>query len=134
MDTIKGIPSRTKIRFFHENQRLAPLEVRPQELAADSPWCQGPAKVSEWIFGDPPQHIDLLSKYGKRSVATIYHPNETLRINAQMAHAYIKACSDPEVFAVDPEQSAHIGGHIHIATITPKEGFQWVPRFQPAVG
>jgi hypothetical protein len=71
------------------------------------------------------------SAYEKQSFHLVFHPNETLRIHAQMAHAYIKACSGPEALAMDPKPCAGIGGRVHIATITPKDGFQWVPGFEP---
>jgi hypothetical protein len=44
--------------------------------------------------------------------------------------SYIQASADPEAAKVDEYANA-IGGHIHMATITPTEGFQWVPGFEP---
>ena len=43
----------------------------------------------------------------------------------RQAYVYIKACS------LDPYCLSTIGGHIHIATITPKDGFNWVAGFEP---
>ncbi len=39
---------------------------------------------------------------------------------------YILACCDPEIKTFDPEICKAIGGRIHIATVTPKNGFEWV--------
>jgi len=126
----KGIPTRVKARLFHRDQVLAPLEVLQQELAPGCPWCQGPEQLTDMMWGSAKKG-NFMIPYEKRAVELVRHPNETLRIHAQMAHAYISACSDPEVIAVDPEQCAGIGGRIHIATIDPKTGFRWIPGFAP---
>jgi len=128
----KDIPSRVKVRFFHEHQNLARLEVLQQELATGAPWCQGSEKVFELMFGMQAENSNrMFAAYERRSVKLVSHPNEALRIHAQMAHAYISACSGPEALAMDPKPCAGIGGRIHIATITPKDGFQWAPGFEP---
>jgi len=125
----KGVPSRMKMRFFHEHQVLARLEVLQQELAAGTQWAQGSEKVFELMFGAHGESTsNTFSAYERRSVELVFHPNETLRIHAQMAHAYISACSGPEALAIDPKTCEGIGGDIHIVTITPKEGIQWVVR------
>jgi hypothetical protein len=126
----KGIPSRVKARFFHQHQVLAGLEVVQQELATGAQWYQGPNKIYDLMFrtygegGNP-----MFSAYERRSGSLVFHPNQTLRIHAQMAHAYISVCSGPEALAIDPKVCAGIGGAIQIAIITPKDGFQWVPGF-----
>lgn len=127
-----GVPSRVKVRFFHECQVLAGLEVLQQELATGLPWAHGSEKVFDLMFGTHRENEKyIFSAYERRSGRLVSHPNETLRIHAQMAHAYIDACSGPEALAIDPKPCAGIGGHIHIATITPKDGFHWVPGFRP---
>jgi hypothetical protein len=128
----KGAPSRVKVRFFHEKQVLERLEVLQQELVSGAPWYQGSEIVFDLICGtrrgEPGDQ--WVSAYEKKSMNLTFHPNTTLDTHARMAHAYISACSGPEAHAIDP-QCAGIGGHIHIATITPKDGFQWVPGFEP---
>lgn len=129
----KGVPSRVKVRFFHERQVLAGLEVLQQELATGAQWYQGPEKVFDLMFGGYGESGNpMFTAYEQRSVELVFHPNETLRIYAQMAQAYISACSGSEAFAMDPQTCAGIGGRIHIATITPQDGFQWVPGYEPA--
>jgi hypothetical protein len=127
----EGVPSRLKIRFYHEHQVLAGLEIVQQELPPGRAWYSGSETVWDVMFG---AHVDTgdpaLSHYKQQS-ASVFHPNETLCSYAQIAHAYISMCPGPEGLALDPELCAGIGGHIHIATITPKDGFQWVPRFEP---
>ena len=123
----RDVPCRVKGRFFHECQVLAGLEVLQQELAMGAQWAQGSTKVFEMMFEGHVGHEDnLFSKYMQRSSELTSHANETLRIYAQMAYAYIDACSGPEALAIDPKPCAGIGGRIHIATITPKVGFRWL--------
>ncbi len=43
----------------------------------------------------------------------------------EAAVKYILACSDPFAAEVDPYVEG-IGGHLHMATISEKEGFHWV--------
>jgi hypothetical protein len=128
----EGIPSRVTVRFYHEHQALGDLEVLQQELARGAPWVYGSEKIWDLMFGPHSETGNqTFSVYGKQSVSLVSHPNEALRIHAQMAHAYISACSGAEGHAIDPEICAWIGGHIHIATITPKDGFQWLSGFEP---
>jgi hypothetical protein len=46
------------------------------------------------------------------------------------ASAFLTAASGPEAIELDPTRTKTIGGHTHIAVITPKEGFRWVPGFE----
>jgi hypothetical protein len=43
----------------------------------------------------------------------------------EIAETYIRACDSNEGRQVDPALCAGIGGHIHIAAITPA-GFKWI--------
>jgi hypothetical protein len=51
--------------------------------------------------------------------------NITLLDGLKDAKSHIQVCYDPKAREIDKKTCAHIGGHIHIATITP-DGFQWV--------
>ena len=44
---------------------------------------------------------------------------------ASFVQGYIEACCSPEALEFDRECEM-FGGHIHVATITPQEGFRWV--------
>jgi hypothetical protein len=44
---------------------------------------------------------------------------------AYFAKGYIEACSSPLALKFDPT-CEELGGHIHVATITPQDGFRWV--------
>jgi len=55
----------------------------------------------------------------------------TLQEAADLANGYIKACASPLGLQIDPENCSKIGGHIHIATLTPENGFEWVVGYEP---
>lgn len=120
----RGFPSRAKIRFYHEGNRLQTPEVTSVELYPEVPIMKGVRGLGDLLLKQDPS----LSRY--------LHPlppvrdSQRLTVAAQFARAYIEACSGPEGRAMDETASRGIGGHIHMATITPS-GFDWVPGFEP---
>jgi hypothetical protein len=58
----------------------------------------------------------------------------TLTQGIESAKNHIHVCSDPRAVEIDPETCSKIGGRVQIATITPSEGFKWVPGYEPAEG
>jgi len=58
-------------------------------------------------------------------------PGDDLEAHAANARQFITRCGGPEGRAIDPEIAATIGGRIHMATITPANGFRWIPGFEP---
>jgi hypothetical protein len=55
----------------------------------------------------------------------------TLSEAVRVARSAILAHSQPEAIEIDPEPCRAIGGRIHIATLTPREGFKWVAGYEP---
>jgi hypothetical protein len=53
-------------------------------------------------------------------------PNPSLKDAEQYVRGYIEACSSPLALELDEAICKGIGGHIHVATITPSDGFRWV--------
>lgn len=49
-----------------------------------------------------------------------------VQMATERAHRAVFACYDPEVIAYAPDECRTIGGHIHVAQITPDAGFNWV--------
>jgi hypothetical protein len=72
-----------------------------------------------WDRGDP-----RLAAYKMESPTTL---SDAISI----AKKYIRAYSESEAHIIDPKTCSRVGGRPHIATITPSEGFRWVPRFEP---
>ena len=96
------------------------------------------------IFQTPPRNPILSGSaiaelmYGKRDprFAKYFRPisrTGTLEEAEEYARNYIEACSDPTAAEIDPECNG-IGGHIHMATLTKQDGFNWIPGFGPKIG
>ena len=119
----KGAPSRVQARFFHENQELCEPEIVPEAPILDRYDVHGSDKILN-VFGD--SEDPRLSKYGKRRGRVISSIENAIRF----AHGYITACTSPEGLLIDSECPG-IGGHIHVAIITPDEGFRWAPGYEP---
>jgi hypothetical protein len=119
-------PSWIAIRFPHIKQTLLEPELKlmPLEKGYRPPVVYGSQIVARRIFetDDP-----TFAKY--RVPRANDTENVTLGEVAEAAKKYILACVDPEVMKLDAEVCAAIGGHIHMAKVTPQSGFDWViPR------
>ena len=69
------------------------------------------------VAGDP-----RFAKYRDRIMVDLRYA--TLRTATEFAEAVIASQSDDFAHQVDPD-STRIGGHIHIAAVTP-DGFRWI--------
>jgi hypothetical protein len=116
-------PSWITIRFPHIKQTLLEPELKLMALEKGyrPPVVYGSQIVARRIFetDDP-----TFAKYRVPRVNDA--ENVTLGEVAESAKKYILACADPEVMKLDAEVCAAIGGHIHIAKVTPQNGFDWV--------
>ena len=54
-----------------------------------------------------------------------FDPTRSLEDAAGFFNGYIEACCSRAALFVDPECEG-LGGHIHVATVAPENGFQWV--------
>ena len=118
------VPSRVTIRFFHVEQQL-----------------QHPS-----IFLD--RDIKRLDLYGSPRIWTVFDDTNDkrlapyrpkgyskavrwdLRTTTKIAAGYIAACSSPQGKEIDENAHRIIGGHTHIAIVTP-EGFRWAKGYEP---
>jgi hypothetical protein len=128
LDRWNGLPlfAQHAIRFPHIKQTLLEPELKlmPLEKGYRPPVVYGSQIVARRIFetDDP-----TFAKY--RVPRANDAENVTLGEVAEAAKKYILACADPEVMKLDAEVCAAIGGHIHMAKVTPQSGFDWViPR------
>jgi hypothetical protein len=109
------------VRMFHKDQRLADPE-QSIEIPPKTNIYSGSREIAAIIF----EHRDpRFAKYYLESL-TLKSPIEEA---VACARTYVEACSDSLASEIDPICKG-IGGKIHIATITPTEGFQWVPGFE----
>ncbi len=118
----RDIEARAYVRFYHENQTLAPVQVLPQETVCGGPITFGSSLVSNLLFTTIDQRLARFRKNWD---------TETLAGGIEMCQSYIAACSSPEGRDIDNEVCSRIGGRIHIASITSTNGFQWVEGFNP---
>jgi hypothetical protein len=61
--------------------------------------------------------------------------NRSLADAAGFVRGYIEACCSPVGLEFDPECEG-LGGHIHVATLSPEDGFRWAiePKREPKTG
>jgi hypothetical protein len=111
------------MRFYHVDGVLCDPEVKPESpLHIGGYRGYSPSKIIGHLVCNQPKEDGRLSVYRR----PIKEPDEvTLQDALEGAKAFILAHSDPEAIAIDPLCRA-VGGHIHIATITPSEGFKWI--------
>ncbi len=119
----RGFPSRAGIRFFHDKQKLCGPQISPKsveelDLCGSRPIWNAFCDVND----------KSLAAYRP---PCFHSPPWSLVESAEAIRGYIQACSSPEGKEIDDEAHKVIGGHIHIATITPVEGFRWVPGYEP---
>ena len=120
-------PTSVSVRIFHENGALREPEVLPERLQPGFHMAAAPAPmIGQILWMD--ENDQRLSAYKGRRM----WPDEiTLADAIERSRLFIQAHSDPEAIAID-SNCLEVGGRIHIATITPSEGFKWI--IEPIVG
>jgi hypothetical protein len=129
-----GHPYRIGIRFFHDNQELG-WEPNLHELNnSRKSLFYGSTRVADLLFrGNDPRLEKYRTPACKLISGRLNDPDiaVSLRDAVEAARNFIEACSDPIAQEIDGEDYQRIGGRIHIATITPNDGFRWVPGCEP---
>jgi hypothetical protein len=118
----KSRPEWTSVRFWHENQVLQPPAVFSEPAKHGLARASGSDKIFNLLRDKQPDP--------RFSIYYTDTSNYNLSKAIKFGENYIRACSDPLAAQIDP-RCATIGGRIHIATITPESGFQWVEGFNP---
>ena len=127
---IRGIASTVDLRFFHRNS--IPSEPSITSLNNDigfPPFIAGSLIVGNLLFNSdhglqlrtPPD--ERFSRY-RKSIPDDWK-NLTIFKASKIARDYIRACKSDLGREVDYKMCRTIGGHIHIAKITPVR-FQWI--------
>jgi len=120
-----GHAKRTKIEIPNGMPRKG-RAVYPQELVPGRVEGYGSSLVMRVLFGKA--DTGKLASYRQKCHT---RPTMTLSEAVEVALNVVKAHCDPEALRIDPEVCAAIGGHIHVGTITPQNGFEWVPGLEP---
>ncbi|HUY12394.1 MAG TPA: hypothetical protein VMX16_02035 [Terriglobia bacterium] len=120
-----GDPAWSNVRFWHDNQRLRSPTGYLKRLRRGQLEISGSAKIANLLFEtDDPRFAEF------RRPKPPKQEDLTLSEAVEVAKGYIRACSSDAGRQAD-ENCASIGGHLHIATVTPDCGFRWVPGFEP---
>lgn len=108
-------PWQLETRFLHDDQDRVRFVVESAEPRETTSAIAGSEIVANGMYRD---HDPRFARYVKPRIA------DTLDWAADYVRGYIEACSDPAALELDP-LCRRIGGHVHIAEITPSGGFKW---------
>ncbi|MGA2646974.1 MAG: hypothetical protein ABSF15_19860 [Candidatus Sulfotelmatobacter sp.] len=116
-----GAPSEIHVRFWHQDQVPGKPEVRPFDFRGMNPRPIG----SPEIWNALRNHNPALSRFPLPEMPPPERSQEiSLWDAAKIGETLILACESKEAIKIDPE-CRKIGGHIHIAAITPT-CFHWL--------
>ena len=118
-----GVPSRVRIRFFHNDQRLCPPQVFTEDVQPFRLDVYGSSKILHAFNDVTDPRLSAFRLDNQRSVNEIYK-------FVNMMAGYIAACSSQEGKEIDEHAHKIIGGRPHIAIITP-DGFRWASGYEP---
>jgi hypothetical protein len=118
-----GVPALTEAKLIHKGGIIQ--KARISKVALDGTWRMGVAEVDERLRNP---EDSTFAPY-RPSMPTNRYP--TLNEVVEMTRCYIAACGSPEALALNPLKAKAIGGRTHIATITPADGFRWLPGYEP---
>jgi hypothetical protein len=124
----KGKPCWIAIKFLPRPNPTGSLyEVVQTRLYPWYGWVNGSDVLRRLISAGDPR----LAQYFPQGYE-LPHDGSSMQEAIAFAKSYVDACCSPLARALDPE-CEKIGGHVHIATVTPDKGFQWViPPLRPA--
>ena len=117
-----GVPSRVRIRFFHNQQRLSAPEVSLGDLQILD--LYGSAAI--WYSFDDRTNPTLAAYRPQRYRETPWTAADAVKAIA----GYMAACASEEGKKVDEKAHKIIGGRTHIAIVT-QDGFSWAPGYEP---
>lgn len=121
-----GMPARETITITYGSTGTDVRTVQEWPLLSVKGYVS--EKIWQMLCDDSSEIAGWLSPY--RSVYRRLKTPRTLTEATELAVAIIKAHCEPEAGAIDPEFCRTIGGRIHIGTLTPARGFEWVSGFE----
>jgi hypothetical protein len=139
-----GRRSSVNIQLFHEDGVLAKPYIFPEELETGLHCAYGSEVIGLLLFESGEEVEAMLktlpeaTRLKAQRIMDTHRPKRmyisdvmTIATAIDRSRRYIEACSDPDAVTLG-EGYDRIGGRIHIATVTPKDGFQWVAGYEPA--
>jgi hypothetical protein len=121
LDGYRGeYPESVSVRIFHEKGKLCEPAVLPELVLHGIHKSATPVPtIGKILWSDDSD--PRLSAYKGRAV---FAEDMTLGDALEHSRLFIEAHFDPKAMAID-QNCLEVGGHIHIATITPQNGFRW---------
>jgi len=117
---ILGQPMRRTITISYLEDRME-ARLAAGELLPGRAIGHGSPMVWAVLFGKTPDN----RLHPHRHICQSLRPT-TVSQAVRVCRALIRAHCDPEALSIDRQKCEGVGGHIHIATVTPEEGFKWV--------
>jgi hypothetical protein len=102
------------LRFGNVNTGLL-YELSPRTMWPGACLVSGSLIIRDLIFRGHPAFSGFCN---------LFDYKKSLEQAARYVNGYIQACCSPIAIQFDPD-CAGLGGHIHVATVTPESGFQW---------
>jgi hypothetical protein len=119
-----GTPFSATIRLFHQDEILQTPEVLAEPLRLGFHRMIGPPQLTHLLWNTDDER---LAKFRGKFM---YAEDITLEDAIERSATYLKACSDEQFINID-KSCCTVGGHIHMAKVTPARGFEWVKGFEP---
>src|ERR1700686_1388779 len=119
------------IEFYRENRQFAKPKVSDDDLIIEMPRRHSSFAIDALFYVKSPMFFN--DRYFYPLEVSLPHFSEAMKGAVLNSRAYIEACISEEGRALDPS-CKDIGGKIHMASITPNDGFHWVPGFEPPAG
>lgn len=120
----EGSPRWTNLNLSHRSQAKVIEEYEHPGLTSGENRAYGSVIIPDLAKAGDPRFV----KYKAALELDLF--KGSLQTAIDYAVAYIQACSEDCAAEIDPICRG-IGGRIHIAIVTPLDGFQWVPGFEP---
>lgn len=106
--------------FYHANERKSEYDINVFWL--NLPLLIGPQSIQESMYNH--QFLPVDNSAFAQYIRSL-PPDPTLEEARELVTGYVEACCTPLARSMDPV-CERIGGHIHVAQITPIGGFEWI--------
>ncbi|MGA3025514.1 MAG: hypothetical protein ABSF98_12150 [Bryobacteraceae bacterium] len=115
------------VEFAHSGGmcRARIVEVRHQSRNPICQICYGSRAVAQRMYDRRRGHAPIAGSPFARYIHDL-GDSPTANDAERFAVGYIEACCSPTGLQLDPDGCRGIGGHIHVATVEPGGGFQWI--------
>ncbi len=123
----KQLASSVIIEFCRENRQFATPKVSVDEPIVRPLRRHGSNVIDAYLHQNHPPFCS--ERYLRPLEVPLPHFSEAMKGAVLRSRQYIEVCSSPEARAMD-DFCKTIGGKIHMVSITPTDGIQWIPGFE----